>query len=214
MRDNEYTFLVLGIVGVGGYFLWRYYSSQQTVSWSIPEQLPATPFRPGYEPPPAQSPIDQQVRDLTMPKGISNNNPLNLRWSVANNWQGQTGADADGFAQFTTAQYGIRAAVITMVNGYIKKGYNTIAKIIGRWSPVNDPGNAAGSTQNYIDFVALHAAMGKDDIVDTLPTAIFNIVRAMIEFENGYNPYSDVTLWQGINMGLASLGLQTTPYVS
>ncbi len=43
-----------------------------------------------------------QVVGVGVPRGIRNNNPLNIKWNAANNWNGQTGSDSGGFCIFNT----------------------------------------------------------------------------------------------------------------
>ena len=54
-----------------------------------------------------------------IPRGIRNNNPLNLR--VGNNWKGEVSQPTDHtFEQFTEMKWGVRAAFIVLRN-YIKR---------------------------------------------------------------------------------------------
>lgn len=119
------------------------------------------------------------------PRGIRNNNPLNIR--VGNNWKGERKVQTDkSFEQFETMEYGIRAGFIILrkyISGYngITKPFNTIEKIIRRWAPPTE-----NATQRYIDFVA------KDMGVDTKKELRFNdrptmvaLVDAMIFVECG-----------------------------
>src|SRR5688572_11083785 len=63
--------------------------------------------------------------------GIRNNNPGNIR--PGDNWIGMTGT-ANNFVVFKNMDYGFRALAIDVTNK-IKKGYNTIRKIIERYAP-------------------------------------------------------------------------------
>ena len=70
-------------------------------------------------------------------RGQRNNNPLNIKYVKTTIWVGQV-RDIERsdkvFAEFTEMKYGIRAA-IKLIKNYIRSGYNTIDKIIGRWCP-------------------------------------------------------------------------------
>lgn len=85
----------------------------------------------------------------TQPRGIRNNNPLNIRISSVA-WQGKVEHNTDGsFEQFTRLEYGIRAALVN-IRTYIKRDHiDTIQGIISKWAPSSDGNN----TKNYIDFV-------------------------------------------------------------
>ena len=81
----------------------------------------------------------------TLPRGIRNNNPLNLR--ISNNpWLGKVTHNTDGaFEQFTTMEYGIRAAmrnVKTIVQRRAKQGQATnVSQLIHVWAPASDGNN-------------------------------------------------------------------------
>lgn len=118
------------------------------------------------------------------------NNPMNVRYSVRNNWEGQTG-QTNGFCCFASVGYGFRAAFITLKN-YGSGGYNTIRKIVTRWAPPSE-----NPTQTYIKFVALRMAyLGYcdsgdwKDMADTRldmknPELILDLMMYMTRFESG-----------------------------
>ena len=82
-------------------------------------------------------------------RGFRNNNPLNIRYNKANHWIGEKRLfkkDKD-FCEFQNCGYGYRAARIVLEN-YIKKGFNTIDKMIARFAPNNE-----NDTKAYADYV-------------------------------------------------------------
>lgn len=82
-------------------------------------------------------------------RGFRNNNPLNIRFNKANHWIGEKRLfkkDKD-FCEFQNCGYGYRAARIVLEN-YIKKGFNTIDKMIARFAPNNE-----NDTKAYADYV-------------------------------------------------------------
>ncbi|MBQ0089390.1 MAG: structural protein P5 [Prevotellaceae bacterium] len=82
-------------------------------------------------------------------RGFRNNNPLNIRFNKANHWIGEIRLfkkDKD-FCEFQNCGYGYRAARIVLEN-YIKKGFNTIDKMIARFAPNNE-----NDTKAYADYV-------------------------------------------------------------
>lgn len=72
------------------------------------------------------------------PRGLRNNNPLNIR--VGNNWLGERTPKTDkDFEEFETIELGCRAAVIC-IRTYIKKHkWNTPRLIISHWDAETAP---------------------------------------------------------------------------
>lgn len=108
-----------------------------------------------------------------VPRGIRNNNPLNIR--KGNNWIGERKPQTDpDFEEFTSMEFGLRAAFILLRNyiqgkppAWVK--YNTINKIIRRWAPETE-----NATQRYIDFVA------KDTGIDARQVISFSDRKMMV----------------------------------
>ena len=70
-------------------------------------------------------------------RGVRNNNPLNIKKKVSNAWDG-IAEDQSGdsiFATFESAEYGIRAALRTLVTYQNKHGLKTPTEMIYRWAP-------------------------------------------------------------------------------
>lgn len=122
---------------------------------------------------------------MSVPRGIRNNNPLNIR--KGNNWKGERKVQTDkAFEEFETLQYGLRAGLklirnqISGFNGSRPK-FNTIGKLIKVWAPPSE-----NQTLRYIDFVC--QAVGKqpfDIIRDDDQKLICDIARAMAFVECG-----------------------------
>ena len=90
------------------------------------------------------------------PRGIRNNNPLNLR--VGNNWKGEVENPSDPtFEQFTEMKWGVRAAFVVLRNYIVRHKCNTIRKIISRWAPSNE-----NNTEQYIKTVSYLSWMDAD----------------------------------------------------
>lgn len=83
-----------------------------------------------------------------IPRGIRNNNPLNIR--IGNVWLGEVREPNDpDFEQFISMFYGVRAGFVLM-RRYIKHyKRTTIPAIISAWAPANE-----NNTQHYIDNVS------------------------------------------------------------
>lgn len=119
------------------------------------------------------------------PRGIRNNNPLNIR--KGNNWQGERPVQTDkAFEEFISMEYGLRAGFIllrnyiTGRNGKTAK-FNTIEKIISRWAPESE-----NNTKSYIDTVCKHTGIHAREII-LFPDRrkMIAIVRAMAYVECG-----------------------------
>lgn len=82
------------------------------------------------------------------PRGIRNNNPLNIRHNRNNRWQGVYEQQTDPeFVRFASMQFGIRAGFVIILN-YIKQGHKDVASIISRWAPSSE-----NNTDAYIRHV-------------------------------------------------------------
>ena len=92
------------------------------------------------------------MMDKKLPRGIRNNNPLNIR--KGNNWKGEVTNSTDGeFEQFVSMQWGIRAGFKILKNymtgyGGRVKALTNIHDIIHRWAPPSE-----NNCRAYIDSV-------------------------------------------------------------
>lgn len=77
-----------------------------------------------------------------LPRGIRNNNPLNIR--VGSKWRGEVENPTDrDFEQFTCMHFGLRAGFI-ILRRYIERYHiDTIKEIISRWAPSSENATAA-----------------------------------------------------------------------
>lgn len=73
-----------------------------------------------------------------LPRGLRNNNPLNIRISSIQ-WQGKITENTDGaFEQFISLEYGLRAGLVN-IRTYIKRYHlDSISVIIPKWAPALD----------------------------------------------------------------------------
>lgn len=97
---------------------------------------------------------------MSTPIGITNNNPLNIRYVSSIDWKGQTGSNK-GFAVFKSMAYGYRAA-IKNIQTYIQGGTNTIWKIVHRWAPASDGNNPV----SYANNVSLRSGINYNKVID------------------------------------------------
>lgn len=101
---------------------------------------------------------------MALPRGIRNNNPLNIR--KGNNWKGEKKVQVDkAFEEFESMQMGLRAGFIILRNYQRtslapKMRANTIRKIINRWAPPSE-----NNTLKYIDTVAKRSGLNPDELI-------------------------------------------------
>ena len=120
------------------------------------------------------------------PRGLRNNNPLNIR-RTQTVWEHQlTGAAATDaeFCQFDHVKYGWRAALIMLTRTYYKKYHlYTIEQIIRRWAPPSE-----NYTTKYIDRVELLMAWPREmplGLPGDAPERWMMLAYAMATVENG-----------------------------
>ena len=94
------------------------------------------------------------------PRGIRNNNPLNIR--IGNTWLGERNNPTDdAFEEFVSIEYGYRAA-FCILRRYIRRYHkHTITAIVSTWAPANE-----NNTQRYIDFVAEKMKISPVEVID------------------------------------------------
>ena len=115
------------------------------------------------------------------PRGLRNNNPLNIRHN-ADVFQGEIKGNDKSFKTFSSMPYGYRAAFVTL-GTYLSRGWNTIEKIISKWAPPSE-----NNTENYIANVVKWSGVPKDKILTASDgTDYILIVSAMSFVENGIN---------------------------
>ena len=115
-----------------------------------------------------------------IPRGIRNNNPLNIR--VGNVWLGEVPNPTDNeFEQFVSMFYGLRAGFI-LLRRYIRRYHlTTVPDIISRWAPGSE-----NNTVKYIDTVCQLSGIAPDAQLDYGDEeTLVNLVDAMILVECG-----------------------------
>lgn len=124
-----------------------------------------------------------------------NNNPGNIKavgW--VKSMPGYKGIDSNGgpdsgYAQFETPEQGM-AAMQEQLRRYTVgteatggKKVNTVAGIVGTWSPPGAAGNSNAATQNYTNFVAKQLGIAPDAVVTE--AMLPKMASAMYQFESG-----------------------------
>nr|WP_257214420.1 virion protein [Vibrio coralliilyticus] len=126
----------------------------------------------------------------SLPRGVRNNNPLNIRESENDRtqWNGESPLDLDkSFEEFTHPVYGFRAGA-RVLRSYYRQGYKTLSQMIHRFAPPNE-----NDTSLYVKHVSQWTGIGENQIVDvTDQEQLAKLLHAMSRKEVG-NYY-------GINM--------------
>ena len=147
------------------------------------------------------------MSESKLPRGLRNNNPLNIRLS-SDRWQGQINANVNDndnnsslkgeaeFCQFYTMAYGWRAAFRLLCHTYYGKyKLRTIRAIITRWAPPKE-----NNTEAYIRCVTDRIGIGPDKELgdpQTHPTQWMMIGIAMAIVENGTTNLDYLSMLKG-----------------
>jgi hypothetical protein len=115
------------------------------------------------------------------PRGLRNNNPLNIRHN-ADVFQGEIKGNDKSFKTFSTMPYGYRAAFVTLAT-YLSRGWNTVEKIISRWAPPNE-----NNTQAYISTIVKYSGVAADEVLTAASGDKYILIVSGMSFvENGVN---------------------------
>lgn len=130
--------------------------------------------------------------DASLPLGLRNNNPTNLRLTSIP-WLGKipNAQNTDGsFEQFNLFVYGLRAGIKNFQSD-IESGKNTITDLINENSPPFE-----NDTQGYIDLVVMDSGIPSNKILSSLDKdSLYKILKSVCQVENG----QDVITWDLFN---------------
>ena len=121
---------------------------------------------------------------MSIPRGIRNNNPLNIRRSK-DKWKGMRAVQSDAqFCQFESLEWGWRAAFWLLTRTYYHK-YRlfTIRAIVTKWAPAIE-----NNTKAYINNVSRLTGIDPDEplgIPSEKPSRWIALGTAMAIQENG-----------------------------
>ena len=137
--------------------------------------------------------------ELKLPRGLRNNNPLNIRRS-GDKWQGLRVLQEDReFFQFSEMKWGWRAAFRLLCHTYYGKyKLRTIRAIINRWAPPKE-----NNTLYYIRSVAERTGISADKELgdpQTHPAEWMMIAIAMAVVECGTTQLDYLSMLKGWEM--------------
>lgn len=124
---------------------------------------------------------------MKTPRGLRNNNPLNIRRNRHTTWVGQSEKQEDrAFVQFRSMAYGYRAAFKLLQNYRVLHDCMTLRQYIQRWAPPIE-----NNTDAYVSSVARTASVNPDALLPSprKGKAVWvKIVAGMHLVENGMMP--------------------------
>lgn len=129
-----------------------------------------------------------------IPRGLRNNNPLNIR--IGNVWLGEVQNPTDReFEQFVHVTYGLRAACVLMRRYINHYHLNTPGEIISRWAPRSE-----NDTANYVRTACEHAKLDPNTpITYTDKPTVCRLLNGMIIVECG-QPIDPAVIAKGYDM--------------
>lgn len=124
---------------------------------------------------------------MSIPRGVRNNNPGNIREPKGDKtvWVGERTTDDDPeFEEFNSPEEGFRAFGKVLRNYQRIYGLNTIRQHITRWAPPNE-----NDTVAYTLYVCTWVGVGADEIIDlTNDDFLVKMLQAMTRMEQGRSP--------------------------
>lgn len=125
------------------------------------------------------------------PRGVRNNNPLNIR--SGSHWIGLSERQDNQFCTFVAIEWGVRAAV-KILRSYARRGIHTVSDIIQTWAPPIE-----NDTNRYIQLVCSRTGFQpthKINIYDENEVVALLLAMSFVEcstifdekdFRKGYN---------------------------
>lgn len=133
---------------------------------------------------------------MSLPRGIRNNNPGNI--DRGSPWQGLA-KDQSGdprFAIFESPVWGIRALARVLITYQDKHGLRTIRGIVHRWAPPVE-----NDSEAYVQQVVRSTGFGAEQQLDLHSYEHMEpLVKAIIQHENGQQPYDKGTIDKGLEL--------------
>ncbi len=132
---------------------------------------------------------------MATPRGIRNHNPGNIRHG--SKWDGLAEVQADqSFCTFIKPEYGIRAMGKILLTYQRKYQLDTVTQLINRWAPPVE-----NNTSAYAEHVAEKIGVDPDERI-SVHSNLQGLVLAIIQHENGQQPYDIAVVQRGVEMAL------------
>lgn len=134
-----------------------------------------------------------------MPRGIRNNNPGNIEKNPNNPWRGAINGQDSRFETFASPEWGIRA-MVKIFRSYSRRGIDTVEEIISTWAPAHE-----NDVRSYVMSVCEHTGLYPTTQLDFGDfEMICSFTEAIIQHENGMQPYDKSIIQAGVELGLNS----------
>jgi hypothetical protein len=132
-----------------------------------------------------------------LPRGIRNKNPGNIK--LGTDWDGLADEQSDPvFCVFKEAVWGIRALVKILLTYRFHHKRFTVESIIERWAPPSEV------------FVCRRLDVNPTDELNNTIEDYLPLVKAIIQMENGMQPYDDELLVEGMYKAWEGLPTNST----
>lgn len=160
-----------------------------------PKAAPAAPAAAGITPRGNLTPVQRALQT----------NPGALKDTPFTRAQPGYAGSSGGFATFETPELGIRAQESLLNVAYVRKGFNTIDKIINRYAP---PGaeNSSASVNNYKNYISQRTGIPTNAVIRSAQVPA--VAAAMREFETGNRP-GGVNVSSGGSQMASTAGVNT-----
>lgn len=136
----------------------------------------------------------------TISRGIRNHNPGNID-RTSDRWHGIAADQSSDkrFVVFEAPVWGLRALAKVLLSYQRKHGLRTPAAIIGRWAPPSE-----NDTGAYARKIAKALGVGVNDQIDLQRAdTLQRILPAIVQHENGQQPYSEALIAEAVRLALA-----------
>lgn len=135
------------------------------------------------------------ITNDSLPLGLRNNNPGNIRPDSRWDWQGQVGTNK-GFVVFDSDLMGLRAMARNLRNQQRIHNLDTIESILKKYAPDNE-----NDTQAYISFVSKQTGILPHIPLDLEDDGVVtSLMVPMIRMENGQQPYSTEKIMEAVKL--------------
>lgn len=132
------------------------------------------------------------------PRGVRNNNPMNIE-ATTDKWLGQLeNCDDSRFICFADPVYGIRAGTRILLTYQEKHKINTLEEITKRYAPAPE-----NSPESYSAFLSKETGFSLTQHIDLRnPKVMQRVVTAIIKFENAGYVYEAGVVECGVLAGI------------
>jgi hypothetical protein len=139
-------------------------------------------------------------------RGLRNNNPGNMDRIKGRPWEGEVPGADSRFASFATAEHGLRAGAKNII-AKKRRGVKTLKDLLYIYAPPHE-----NDTEAYIKKVSEATGIDPATEIDLANRdVLLKLLPAIIQHENGMQPYPQDAITAGVD---AALGLKDLPLPS